>query len=132
MRNIILNVNLRIFENLLKSVYFLPIESSDSHSRSRRHLTTRHNTNALNDQTIVHLQMRDTLSASDVRRTIRGLWQFDCASFFACFFCCINMYTISRFSVLTYFFKGKAVFLFFFSNFNIIIAFTQIYCIYSN
>jgi hypothetical protein len=126
MRNIIFNVYLRILENLFKNVYFLAIESSDSHSRSRRHLTTVHNTNALNDQTIVHLQMRDTLSASDVRRTIRGLWQFDCASFFACFFCCINMYTISRFSVLTYFFKGKAVFLFFYWTFEKIMAFTQI------
>lgn len=88
-------------------------ESTDSNPVIRRQFTARLNNNILNDQTIVQLQMRDTLNASDVRRTIRGLWDFDCASFFACFFCCINMYNISRFAVLTYFFKGPFLLQFF-------------------
>ncbi|KAI1287031.1 Sodium-dependent proline transporter [Halotydeus destructor] len=43
---------------------------------------------------------------SDIRRNLNGIWTIKASSFFACFLCCCNFYTLSRFSVLAYFFKG--------------------------
>lgn len=43
----------------------------------------------------------------DVRRALNGVWASRGSSLMGCFFCCINLYTLSRFSLLAYFFKGK-------------------------
>jgi len=44
---------------------------------------------------------------TDVRRSLNGVWSTNGASLFACFLCCVNFYTLCRFSLLAYFFKGK-------------------------
>lgn len=43
----------------------------------------------------------------DVRRALNGVWASRGSSLMGCFFCCVNFYTLSRFSLLAYFFKGK-------------------------
>ena len=47
---------------------------------------------------------------TDVRRSLNGVWSTNGASLFACFLCCVNFYTLCRFSLLAYFFKGKWIF----------------------
>lgn len=44
---------------------------------------------------------------SNTRRNLNGIWKSKGGSFFACFLCCVNFYTLSRFSLIAYFFKGK-------------------------
>lgn len=52
------------------------------------------------------LTSTEQLTGSDARRALNGVWSTRGASFFACFLCCVNFYTLSRFAVLAYFFKG--------------------------
>lgn len=49
---------------------------------------------------------------SNSRRAARGIWNSNVAPFFATLICCLNFYTICRFSILTYFLRGKNLFIF--------------------
>lgn len=48
------------------------------------------------------------LLGSNSRRAVRGIWNSNVAPFFATLICCLNFYTICRFSILTYFLRGES------------------------
>jgi len=55
-------------------------------------------------------ERRLVLINSELRKLTRGIWETNGSSIFACLLCCLNFYTLSRFSILAYYLKGKQMF----------------------